>query len=60
LEEFEPDVVTNNTPAGRVYVLLMDSPSTGGGEAAIHRTREFARQFIEEAVAPGDVRPSST
>jgi VWFA-related protein len=31
LEEFEPDVVTNNTPAGRVYVLLMDSPSTGGG-----------------------------
>jgi VWFA-related protein len=57
----EPDVVTNDTEPGRVYVILMDSPSTSppgglrqsGTYDAYAKT--FARQFVEEAVAPGDI-----
>jgi VWFA-related protein len=56
----EPDVVTNTTPDGRVYVLLMDSPSTGspGGERTgttyDFYAKAFARRFVEESVTAGD------
>lgn len=57
----EPDVTTNDTPAGRIYVFLMDSPSTAGtgnsargGVVYDAYVKRFARQFIEESVMPGD------
>ena len=55
----EPDVVTNTTPEGRVYVILMDSPSIDpGGErrGLIYNAyvKAFARQFVEESVSAGD------
>ena len=57
----EPDVISNTMPAGRVYILLMDSPSTAnpGGQERRGATydfyaKAFARQFVEESVAAGD------
>lgn len=57
----EPDVITNDQPQGRTYVVLMDAPSTarpGGARDSVaynEYARRFARQFIDEAVMPGDV-----
>ena len=59
--EPEPDVATNNTREGRLYVLLMDAPSTAGpgglrqGLTYDAYVKQFASQFIREALAPGDI-----
>ena len=57
----EPDVVTNTAPDGRVYAILMDSPSTGrpGGDVRIGavynvNAKAFATRFVEESVTAGD------
>jgi VWFA-related protein len=56
----EPDVSTNNTPEGRVYVILMDSPSTAGpggtrtGLTYDAYAKAFARQFVQEQVTTRD------
>lgn len=53
----ESDTATNATPEGRTYVLLLDSESTiappMGNEIDL-RTKLIARQFLSEAVRPGD------
>jgi VWFA-related protein len=54
----EPDVTTNTTVPGRVWVILMDAPSTAAppqwrsGLAYDAYAKIVARQFIEEAVTP--------
>jgi VWFA-related protein len=57
----EPDVVTNTVPDGRVYVILMDSPSTARpargqriGATYDYYAKAFARRFVEESVTAGD------
>ena len=47
----EPDVLTNVTPPGRVYLFALDEVQ---GENVL-RTRRFVRQFIEEHFGPHDV-----
>ena len=46
----ESDVLHNDRPPGRVYVIALDQMS---GEAAL-RTRHFLREFIEKHFAPDD------
>jgi VWFA-related protein len=55
--DLEPDTATNAVPDGRTYVLLLDSPSTMGspiGSTLVLRVKQLARQFLAEAVRPGD------
>jgi VWFA-related protein len=47
----ELDVLTNETPPGRVYVFALDEVRGPN----ILRTRRFVRQFIEEHFGPNDV-----
>jgi len=47
----EPDVLTNVTPPGRVYLFALDEVQ---GENVL-RTRRFVRQFVEEHFGPHDV-----
>ena len=47
----EPDVLTNVTPPGRVYLFALDEVEG----ANVLRTRRFVRQFIEEHFGPHDV-----
>jgi len=52
-----PDTATNAAPEGRTYVLLLDSQSTISppmGTELVLRTKQVARQFLNEAVRPGD------
>jgi len=60
-EDVEVDVATNRDPLGRLYVVLLDGPSTAGpggrertGATYDMYAKLFARQFLEEFVAPGD------
>ena len=46
----QPDVVSNDGPPGRLYVIALDQMS---GTSAL-RTRAFLRQFIETSLAPND------
>lgn len=52
------DTATNTLGEGRTYVLLLDSESTskppGSTESLVLRTKQLARQFLSEAVQPGD------
>lgn len=55
------DVQTNSTPQDRIYVIVMDSPSTrpapnfvGGGTYAVI-ARRIMRQFVEGSVGPNDL-----
>ncbi len=55
--DLEPDTATNAAPEGRTYVLLLDSESTVQppmGPEILLRTKLIARQFLSEAVRPGD------
>jgi len=55
--DLEPDTATNAAPEGRTYVLLLDSESTIAppmGTEIVLRTKLVARQFLNEAVRPGD------
>jgi VWFA-related protein len=47
----EPDVLTNETPPGRVYLFALDEVEG----ANILRTRGFVRHFIEEHFGPNDI-----
>lgn len=56
-----PDVHSNIRREGRLYVILMDSPSThsppgvsGGGTYTV-LTRRVMREFVEQAVGPNDL-----
>lgn len=53
-----PDTATNASPEGRTYVLLLDAESTlpapNKGQELNLRTQQLARQFLDEAVRPGD------
>ncbi len=56
-QNLEPDTATNSAPEGRSYVLLLDSESTLAppmGAEILLRTKLIARQFLNEAVRPGD------
>ena len=60
-EDVEVDVATNRDRLGRVYVILLDGPSTSGpggrertGATYDMYAKLFARQFIDEFVSPGD------
>ena len=46
----QPDVLSNDGPPGRLYVIALDIMSA---ESAL-RTRAFLRQFIEKYLAPND------
>jgi VWFA-related protein len=57
----EPDVLTNTTPQDRIYVIVMDSPSTQRppgehvtGLAYSVLAKRVAAQFIKESLGPGD------
>jgi VWFA-related protein len=58
--DVEPGVATNTGDEGRIYVLLLDSPSTGRllfattGLTYNARVKRIAHQFIDEVVQPGD------
>jgi len=56
--DVEPGVAANTGDEGRIYVLLLDTPSTGGvpfaGLPYISRVKRVAQQFIDEVVQPGD------
>jgi VWFA-related protein len=62
-DEPETDIVTNRdtAPEGRVYVMLLDAPSTvgpGGTREGITYdayVKQFSRQFLDEAIGPGDL-----
>ena len=53
-----PDTATNASPEGRAYVLLLDAESTlpapNKGQELNLRAQQLARQFLSEAVRPGD------
>jgi VWFA-related protein len=55
----EPDVTTNDAD-GRIYVIIMDSPSTAdpdesvGGITYTASAKRVARQFLDGSVMPGD------
>jgi VWFA-related protein len=53
----EPDVVTNQTVDGRLYVLLIDSPSTHDCpvEPYILLVRRTINRFIDDALQDGDL-----
>jgi VWFA-related protein len=53
----EPDVVTNRSVDGRLYVLLLDSESTRGcpGNAYVLLVRRLVNRFIDEALQDGDL-----
>ena len=62
-KDLEPGVATNSGDEGRIYVLLLDTPSTGSpplsgtlsaGSIYISRVKRVAQQFIDEVVQPGD------
>ena len=46
----QPDVVSNDRPPGRLYVIALDQMS---GISAL-RTRAFLRQFVETSLGPND------
>ena len=46
--DVEPDVVTNTTPEGRTYVLLLNGSSTS------LRARHIAERWLDEVMQPGD------
>jgi len=57
----ESDVTTNALPDGRVYVLLLDAPSTAYPQSSFlndysytMRVKQVAQQFVEIAMQPGD------
>ena len=53
----EGDVTTNTDAAnGRLWVMLLDIPTTPGGGSPIYtrRTQNVARRFVEEAMGPND------
>jgi VWFA-related protein len=56
-----PDVHSNTRREGRLYVILMDSPSThappgpAGGVTYTALTRRVMREFVEQAVGPNDL-----
>jgi VWFA-related protein len=61
--DVEPGVAANTGDEGRIYVLLLDTPSTGSpplsgtlsaGSIYISRVKRVAQQFIDEVVQPGD------
>ncbi len=55
--DLAPDTATNDRPEGRTYVLLLDSPSTTDsplGSTLVPRLKQLARQFLGEAIRPGD------
>jgi VWFA-related protein len=49
----EPDVTTNRTPEGRIYVILVDTDTIGRSIALVGR--DILRQFVDEWIAPGDL-----
>jgi VWFA-related protein len=55
----EPDVVTNQEPQRRIYVLLMDSPSTRKQpmdcEPYTLLVRRVANRFVDDYLQPGDL-----
>lgn len=50
---WEPDVYTNDTPPGRVYLIVMDDLHVH--PARTQAARRIAREFIEKNLAPNDV-----
>lgn len=46
----EPDVLTNDRPAGRLYVIALDTMTS----YSALRARAFLRQFIEQHFGPND------
>jgi VWFA-related protein len=50
---FEPDVVSNAQPPGRVYLIVLDDLHIS--PARTIAARKLARQFIETNVAPNDL-----
>ena len=60
-DEPEPDVVTNAVPPERLYVVLMDSPSTWSPPEAINGlaytviAQRVAKRFIDDFLQPGDL-----
>jgi VWFA-related protein len=55
------DIVTTPGREGRLYVLVLDAPSTATmpadyreGQAYTLRTKQVAKQFVEEVMRPGD------
>jgi VWFA-related protein len=58
IASFPSDTATNTLAEGRTYVLLLDSESTirapQSPESVVLRTKQLARQFLNEAVQPGD------
>jgi VWFA-related protein len=61
IRDVAPDVVTNDRPAGRVVVILIDEGSLAqgysdelGGLFAVQKTREIARAAVDN-LGPGDL-----
>jgi VWFA-related protein len=53
----EPDVVSNATSSGRIFALLLDSPSSRicpGSLDYIQLVRRVANGFVDQFLAPGD------
>lgn len=50
---WEPDVYTNEVPAGRVYLIVMDDLHVNPARSLA--ARRIARMFIEQNMAPNDV-----
>ena len=55
VREVPRDVVSNTTPEGRTYVLLIDdSPEFTENAARMLRARHFAERWLDEVVQPND------
>ncbi len=57
----EPDVVSNQGAEGRLYVIVMDSPSTWAAPPAVGNltyavvAKRTAKRFIDDFLQPGDL-----
>jgi VWFA-related protein len=57
----EPDVVTNQGAEGRLYVIVMDSPSTWAAPASVGSVtyaevvKRTAKRFVDDFLQPGDL-----
>jgi VWFA-related protein len=60
-ELVEPDVVTNRGPRGRLYVIVLDSPSTASpsswlsGQSYDVLVKRLADRFVDENLQTGDL-----
>jgi VWFA-related protein len=61
IRDIAPDVVTNDRPAGRVVVIMIDDGSLAQGQSdelgglwAVQKTREIARAAVD-SLGPGDL-----